>query len=78
MDGQLHGEAGAASTASEPVNPQQTERAVNSTWGSRRITRRLEISSPQKKKGQPLSQDGWLSFFVPIAAESMSALKEAG
>jgi hypothetical protein len=40
---------------------------------------RHEISSPpQKKKGQPLSQDGWLFFFVPIAAEAVSTLKEAG
>src|SRR6266436_4924794 len=36
------------------------------------------LPSPQKKKGQPLSQDGWLFFFVPIVAEAVSALKEAG
>jgi hypothetical protein len=81
IDGQLPGEAGAAGTSSEPVNPQQFERRVDSTWRRRRITKRLrqEISSPpQKKKGQPLSQDGWLFFFVPIAAEAVSVLKEAG
>ncbi len=31
-----------------------------------------------KEKGQPFSQDGWLFFFVPIAAETVSVLKEAG
>jgi len=36
------------------------------------------LLAPQKKKGQPLSQDGWLFFFVPIAAEAVSLLKEAG
>jgi hypothetical protein len=40
---------------------------------------RNEMSFPtQKKKSQPLSQDGWLFFFVPVAAEAVSALKEAG
>jgi len=34
--------------------------------------------SRKKKKGQPLSQDGWLFFFVPIVAEILSVLKEAG
>jgi hypothetical protein len=48
MDGQLPGEAG----ASEPVNPQQMERGVDSACCSRRITKRLrhEISSPRKRK----------------------------
>jgi hypothetical protein len=36
------------------------------------------LLSPQKKKGQPLSQDGRLFFFVPVVAEAASALKEAG
>jgi len=48
---------------------------------SRRTTKWLrpeDLAFPQKKKGQPLSQDGWLFFFVPIEAEILSVLKEAG
>ncbi len=48
---------------------------------SRRTTKRLrpeDLAFPEKKKGQPLSQDGWLFFFVPIVAETLSVLKEAG
>ncbi len=48
---------------------------------SRRTTKRLrpeDMAFPEKKKGQPLSQDGWLFFFVPIVAETLSVLKEAG
>jgi len=37
-----------------------------------------DLAFPQKKNGQPLSQDGWLFFFVPIVAETLSVLKEAG
>jgi len=37
-----------------------------------------DLAFPQKKKGQPLSQDGWPFFFVPIVAETLSVLKEAG
>jgi hypothetical protein len=37
-----------------------------------------DLAFPQKKKGQPLSQDGWLFFFVPMVAETLSVLKEAG
>jgi len=33
---------------------------------------------PAKEKSQALSQDGWLFFFVPIVAEAVSVLKEAG
>jgi len=33
---------------------------------------------PQKKKGQPLSQDGWLFFFVSYCRGGCVTLKEAG
>jgi hypothetical protein len=37
-----------------------------------------KFTIPAKEKCQPFSQDGWLFFFVPIAAETVSVLKEAG
>ena len=37
-----------------------------------------EILRSPKEKCQPLSQDGWLFFFVADAAEGLSFLKEAG
>jgi hypothetical protein len=36
------------------------------------------VISAAKEKEPTLSQDGWLFFFVPVAAEAVSALKEAG
>jgi len=36
------------------------------------------LLSPQKKKANRSLQDGWLFFFVPIVAEAVSVLKEAG
>ena len=80
MDGQLPGEAGAAGTSLGPLNPQQIERRVDSTCRGRRITRRPrhEISSRKRKKANRSLEDGWLFFFVPIVAEAVSVLKEAG
>jgi len=37
-----------------------------------------KIPDPTKEKNQPFSQDGWLFPFVPITAETVSVLKDAG
>jgi hypothetical protein len=64
----------------DPIFDNLRARLIHISERSPRIGKRPrhEIRSPQKKKGQPLSQDGWLFLFVPTAAETVSVLKEAG
>jgi len=77
----MAGEVGACQPPLNRYNPEPVEGWIDWPMHSRRTRKRRRQKiwhSRKRKKANRSQEDGWLFLFVPIVAETLSVLKEAG